>query len=54
MCQSYKNSQLFFVVGTVDNTDMPTNKLFIWNDELNLIISELAFFGPIIDLKVVD
>ena len=31
---------------------MPTNKLFIWNDELKMLVAHLAFFGPIVDLKV--
>jgi hypothetical protein len=53
LCQSYKNSQLFFVVGTGDHIDWPTNKLFIWNDELKMKVSHLEFFTPIVDLKMV-
>lgn len=54
LCQSYRNSQIFFVVGTGygKNLDMPTNKLFLWNDELKILVAHLDFFGPIVDLKV--
>jgi hypothetical protein len=54
LCQSYRNSNIFFVVGTGANLEWPRNKLFIWNDEEKRIVSELEFFAPIVDLKVVQ
>lgn len=54
LCQSYKNSQIFFVVGTgVNHTDWPTNKLFIWDNLLKKKMAALEFVKPIIDLKMV-
>jgi len=32
LCQPYKNSKIFFVVGTGENVDWPRNKLFLWDD----------------------
>jgi len=31
LCQSYRNSQLFFVVGTGED-DWPTTTLFVWDN----------------------
>lgn len=40
--------------GSSANTKMPTNKLMIWDDELKMVVGDLAFFDHIVDLKVVD
>ena len=31
LCDSYKNSNIFFVVGTGKHVDYPTTKLCLWN-----------------------
>ncbi len=53
LCQSYRNTQLFFVVGTGENGAWPTSKLFIWDNELKKKLAELEFKDSIVDLRVV-
>ena len=52
LCQPYKNTQIFFVVGT-GGDDWQTNKLVIWDDMLGKAVAHLEFFKKIIDLKLV-
>ena len=53
LCQSYGNSSLFFLVGTINSEKFPTNKLCLWDDKTKTVVAEVQFFDPIIDLKVV-
>ena len=53
LCQPYKNTQIFFVVGTGGHVDWQTNKLVIWDDTLGKAVAHLEFFKKIIDLKLV-
>jgi hypothetical protein len=53
LCQSYKRTQLFFVVGTGANSEWPRDALLIWNDAEKKKVAELKFAKPIIDLLVV-
>jgi hypothetical protein len=54
LCQPYKNSQIFFVVGTGKNPDFPSNKLCLWDDIEKKVVSDLEFYQPVIDLKIVE
>ncbi len=54
LCQSYKNSQLFFGVGTGKNPEWPTSKLFIWDNILKKKVAEIEFKESIVDLRVVQ
>lgn len=47
------DTQLFFVVGTGENSDWPRNKLFIWNDAEKRRVAQIEFYQPIIDLLMV-
>jgi hypothetical protein len=53
LCQSYKTTQLFCVVGTGENAEWPRDALFIWNDAEKRRVAELKFEKPIVDLLVV-
>ena len=43
LCQPYRNSQIFFVVGTGNNPDFLTNKLCLWDDIEKKVVSDLEF-----------
>ena len=51
VCESYKNSNHFFFVGTGTHTDFPTSKLCIWNCEANKLAGEVQFN---LSMKIVD
>ena len=53
LCQSYKRTQLFCVVGTGGNNEWPRDSLFIWNDAEKRRVAELKFEKHIVDLLVV-
>ena len=41
ICQSYGNSNIFFMVGTGENADLPTNKMCVWDDQTKQIVAEV-------------
>ena len=43
LCDSYKNSNIFFFVGTGNHVNYPTSKLCIWNSETNQLAGEVQF-----------
>lgn len=52
-CQSYGRSNIFFLVGSGSNPDLPRSKLSLWDDQAKEFIAEVSFFNPILYLKVV-
>lgn len=51
LCDSYKNSNFFFFVGTGTHIDFPTTKLCIWNDKLKQVVGSIQFTPT---MKIVD
>ena len=51
LCDSYKNSNIFFVVGTGNHVDFPSTKLCLWNASTNSLAGEVQF-NP--SLQIVD
>jgi WD repeat-containing protein 45 len=51
-CMPYLCTNIFFIVGTGQNVDMPTNKLCLWDDAAGKVVADVQFFEPIIDLQV--
>ena len=43
LCDSYKNSNIFFVVGTGKHVDYPTTKLCLWNADSKSVVGEVQF-----------
>ena len=54
LCDSYKNSNIFFVVGTGSHVDFPSTKLCLWNASTNSVAGEVQFNPSmqIVDLHV--
>ena len=54
LCDSYKNSNIFFVVGTGNHVDFPSTKLCLWNASTNSVAGEVQFNPSmqIVDLHV--
>lgn len=50
--QSYGQSSLFFIVGSKESVDFPSNKLTLWDNHAKNKVAEVAFINPIFDLKV--
>ena len=51
LCDAYRNSNIFFVVGTGKHVDYPTTKLLLWNASTNLVTGEVQF-SP--SMQIVD
>ena len=51
LCDVYKNSNIFFFVGTGTHTDYPTTKLCLWNIETHKLVGEVQFN---MKLQIVD
>lgn len=51
LCDSYKNSNIFFFVGTGSITEYPTTKLCIWNDIEQQVVGSIQF-SP--EMQIVD
>ena len=49
-CQPYLNSNIFFIVGSGQNQDFPTNKLCLWDDMKQTVVADIQFFEPIAEL----
>lgn len=52
LCQNYKRSSLFFVVGTGTNPGNPSNRLCLWNHAEARMEAEVKFLKPILELRV--
>ena len=54
LCDSYKNSNIFFVVGTGKHIDFPSTKLCLWNAQSNSLAGSVQFSptNQIVDLQV--
>ena len=54
ICDSYKNSNIFFLVGTGEHIDFPTTKLCLWDCEANKLAGEVQFSPSlqIVDLQI--
>lgn len=53
MCLPYRESQLFFCVGSGQNPDFSTDKLLVWDDLKKDFVGEVVFQGQIQELKIV-
>ena len=51
LADSYKNSNIFFFVGTGTRVDFPSTKLCIWNAKIQQVVGSVQF-SP--NLKIVD
>ena len=56
LCDSYKNSNIFFFVGTGTHLDYPTTRLCIWNDRSKQVVGSVQFSPnlQILDLQVLS
>lgn len=52
LCEPYQNSNIFFLVGPGTNSELPSNRLCIWDDLKKEIAASVQFAQPIVDLKV--
>ena len=54
LCDSYQNSNIFFVVGTGNHVDFPSTKLCLWNVCTNSLAGSVQFSPnmQIIDIHV--
>ena len=50
-CDSYKNTNIFFFVGTGAHIDFPSTKLCIWNDKSKNVVGSIQFTPT---MKIVD
>jgi WD repeat-containing protein 45 len=51
-CMPYLSTNIFFMVGTGENADLPTNKLCLWDDAAQKIVADVQFYEAILDLQV--
>ena len=51
LCDSYKNSNIFFFVGTGTHVEYPSTRLCLWNDKTKQVIGSVQF-SP--NLQIVD
>lgn len=56
LCDSYKNSNIFFFVGTGTHIEFPTTRLCLWNDVSKQVVGSVQFSPnmQIVDLHVVS
>ena len=40
-CQPYMNSNIFFIVGSGQNQDYPSNKLCLWDDIKQMVVADI-------------
>lgn len=54
LCDSYKNSNIFFFVGTGTDIEYPSTKLCLWNDKSKQVVGTVQFSPnmQILDLQV--
>jgi len=52
LCEPYRQSNIFFLVGTGANTEFPTSMLCIWDDVKKEVVGSAQFKKPIVDLQV--
>ena len=53
MCVPYRESQLFFCVGTGQNPDYSSDKLLVWDEQIKNFVGEVVFYAQIQELKLV-
>lgn len=54
LCDSYRNSNIFFFVGTGTHLEYPSTRLCIWNDRAKQVVGSVQFSPnmQIVDLHV--
>ena len=53
LCQSYNDTNIFFVVRIGSDQSLYNRVLAMWDDQTKEFVAEVEFSKPIIDLKVV-